>query len=292
MVAIVMRPITLASVSIADPILIQAYNSGHSFQAELEYYLRLQPDGWFFVMDDETPVGVGGVMNYGAFAYIGLIAVSPTMQRRGVGRLLMEYLLDWLTERGCSSARLVATNSGASLYSKLGFIQDDVTVAYRLDDLAQLAMLRKKITKAGKERILMLRAEDLEELVAFDTPIFGGSRRTVLASYLEAFPERCFITRAKRSGRITGYIVAQQDALGPWIAQTPVEGEALLLHALALPFEQAPAVRTHTSHTAAVHILTKYGFSERRIFKHMYHGSKEPLQQKDQLYALASSALG
>lgn len=288
---IVMQPMMLERASVADPILIQAYNSGHSFQAELESYLRLQPDGWFFAVDGETPVGVGGVINYGAFAYIGLIAVAPTVQRRGVGKMLMEYLLGWLAERGCFSARLVATYSGASLYSKLGFIQDDVTVAYRLENLEHAGRIHKGGAGVGEKGMVVLRAEDLEELTAFDTPIFGVNRRVVLASYLAALPGRCFATRA-RGGRITGYIVAQHDALGPWIAQTPVEAEALLVRALTLPFEQAPAVRTHTSHTAAVHLLTKHGFSERRIFKHMYHGSKEPLQQKDQLYALASSAIG
>ncbi len=288
---IVMQPITLERASVADPILIQAYNSGHSFQAELEYYLRLQPDGWFFVMDGETPVGVGGVVNYGALAYIGLIAVSPTVQRRGVGKMLMEYLLDWLAIRGCFSARLVATHSGAGLYSKLGFIQDDVTVAYRLESMEHGRDSHKGNPDIEKVQIFALRDEDLEELTAFDTPIFGANRRFVLASYLKDLPGRCFATRGQ-DGRVSGYIVAQQDALGPWIAQTSIEAEALLVCALVRPFEQAPAVRANTSHTEAVQLLTKYGFTERRVFKHMHHGSKDPLQQKDQLYALASSAIG
>ena len=285
---ITMQPITPGRATIADPILIEAYNAGHGFQAELEFYLRLQPDGWFFVVDDGTPVGMGGVVNYGAFAYIGLIAVSPKVQRRGVGKMLMEYLLSWLAERNCFSTRLVATHAGERLYSKLGFIQDDVTAAYRLEKPIEV---HQRVERIGEEQVFVLRYDDLEELVAFDTPIFGVNRRIVLEVYLTDLPGRCFATRTQ-DGHVTGYIVGQLDALGPWIAQTPAQAEALLIRALTLPFEQAPGVRTHTSHTATVRILEKHGFSERRVFKHMFHGNREPVQQKDKLYALATAAIG
>lgn len=285
---IAMQLITLESVSIADPILMEAYNSGHSLQAELEFYLRLQLDGWFFVVDNGKPVGVGGVVNYGAFAYIGLIAVSPTVQRRGVGGMLMEHLLSWLEERDCFSARLVATQSGEGLYRKIGFIEDDGTVSYRLE---QPVERRPKGGRGGEERVFVLHNEDLDELVAFDTPIFGANRRVVLAAYLADLPERCFAIRAS-SGRMTGYIVAQHDALGPWIAQTPATAEALLVHSLKLPFEEAPGVRVYIGHTAAINLLKKYGFSERRVFKHMFYGNREPIQQKEKLYALATAAIG
>ncbi len=285
---IVMQPITLESVSIADPILMEAYNSGHSLQEELEFYVRLQPDGWFFVVDNGKPVGVGGVVNYGAFAYIGLVAVSPSVQRRGMGGMLMEHLIGWLEERDCFSARLVATQSGEKLYRKIGFIQDDGTVSYRLE---QPVERRPKGGRGGEERIFILHDTDLDELVAFDTPIFGANRRVVLAAYLTDLSGRCFAIR-DGNGRITSYIVAQQDALGPWIAQTPADAEALLVHSLTQPFEQAPGVRVYTSHTIAINLLKKHGFSERRLFKHMFYGDREPVQQKGKLYALATAAIG
>lgn len=286
--SIVMQPITRESVSIADPILMEAYNAGHSLQEELEFYLRLQPDGWFFVVENGIPVGVGGVVNYGAFAYVGLVAVSPTVQRRGVGRMLMEYLLGWLEERDCFSVRLVATYSGEGLYRKIGFIEDGETVAYRLERPVEP---RRGVERVGEGRVFLLRDEDLDELVTFDTPIFGANRRVVLAAYLADLPGRCLAIRDD-NGRITGYIVAQQDALGPWIAQTPAEAEALLVHALKQPFEQSPGVRVRTSHTAVIGLLKKYGFSERRAFKHMRYGNREPVQQKEKLYALATAAIG
>lgn len=285
---IVMQPITLESVSIADPILMETYNSGHSLQEELEFYVRLQPDGWFFVVDNGKPVGVGGVVDYGAFAYIGLVAVSPSVQRRGMGGMLMEHLIGWLEERDCFSVRLVATQTGEGLYRKLGFIQDDGTVSYRLE---QPVERRPKGGRGGEERIFILHDTDLDELVAFDTPIFGANRRVVLAAYLTDLPGRCFAIR-DGNGRITSYIVAQQDVLGPWIAQTPADAEALLVHSLTQPFEQAPGVRVYTSHTIAINLLKKHGFSERRLFKHMFYGDREPVQQKGKLYALATAAIG
>jgi ribosomal protein S18 acetylase RimI-like enzyme len=285
---IAMQPITLESVSIADPILMEAYNSGHSLQAELEFYVRLQPDGWFFVVDNGRPVGVGGVVNYGEFAYIGLVAVSPSVQRRGMGGMLMEHLISWLEERDCFSARLVATQSGEGLYRKIGFIEDDGTVSYRLE---QQPERRPKGKRGGEEGNFILHDTDLDELVVFDTPIFGANRCVVLAAYLADLPGRCFATR-DGNGRMTGYIMAQHDALGPWIARTPADAEALLLHSLTQSFEQAPSVRVYTSHSIAINLLKKHGFSERRVFKHMFYGNREPVRQREKLYALATAAIG
>src|SRR5205814_1881338 len=81
---------------------------------------------------DGKPVGAGGVVNYGPFSYLGLIAILPDQQRRGIGQALTQHLLTWLLRQQCPIALLEASPAGAPLYSKLGFQVDDTTLAFQL----------------------------------------------------------------------------------------------------------------------------------------------------------------
>src|SRR5947199_8076165 len=127
-----LRQMTPTDIAIVDPMLIAAYASPGSFQEELTHYLALQPDGWFIALLDGRPVGAGGTVNYGPFSYLGLIAILPDLQKRGIGQALTEHLLTWLSRQQCPIALLEASPAGAPLYSKLGFQVDDTTLAFQL----------------------------------------------------------------------------------------------------------------------------------------------------------------
>ena len=109
--------------------------------------------------------------------------------------------------------------------------------------------------------------------------------------YLASYPERCFVSRNPQ-GHITGCIVGQADALGPWIAQSHEEAEALLTHALTLAFQHPPRIRVPTSNHRALALVQAYGFREIRAFKHMRRGGTQHPQQREHIYALATAAIG
>jgi len=109
--------------------------------------------------------------------------------------------------------------------------------------------------------------------------------------YLASYPERCFVSRNPQ-GHITGCIVGQADALGPWIAQSHEEAEALLAHALTLAFQHPPQIRVPTSNHRALALVQAYGFREIRAFKHMRLGGIQHPQQREHIYALATAAIG
>src|SRR5262249_55194053 len=120
------RTMTAADVAAADAVAVAAYDSPTSRGAEIRRYLDLQPDGWFLAYGErDHPVGLGGVINYGPFAYIGLLGVLPTMQRRGVGQAIMEHILAWIRARDIPIALLDASSVGEPLYRRLGFVPDD-----------------------------------------------------------------------------------------------------------------------------------------------------------------------
>src|SRR5262245_65652255 len=99
------------------------------------------------------------------------MAVHPSAQRRGVGLALMERWLAWLDARGCPMALLDATDMGAPLYARLGFVEDAKTYAFRRDDCSLAPRLSARVSR--------LRAVDLPALVDFDTPLFGAARPMV-----------------------------------------------------------------------------------------------------------------
>jgi ribosomal protein S18 acetylase RimI-like enzyme len=267
----------------ANHLCIAAYASTREHRSELLHYLDIQPDGWFLVTSNGTPVGFGGTVNYGAFAYIGLVAVDPLYQRQGIGQTLMQHLLTWLHERQCPCALLDATQAGAPLYTRLGFQDVGTTLAFRLETLP--------VPHAPLLSITPLRIDDFSELVDFDTRRFGASRRAVFSAYFATYPDRFLVTRGKQ-GQITGYLLAQSQSIGPWLAETPGEALDLLHAALCLPFNGPPLILVPEENKAALAIVQGVGFQQTRSFRHMRRGETPGLPQREQIYALTSAALG
>jgi GNAT superfamily N-acetyltransferase len=277
------RTLTFDDLKVANRICRTAYASLNEHRTELSHYLRIQPDGWFLVTKDGEPVGLGGTVNYGTFAYIGLVAVDPSYQRQGIGQNLMEYLLTWLSERECHCVLLDSSEVGAPLYTRLGFQEAGATHVFRLESLP--------VSIAPLSAVTPLTADDFPELVDFDTRYFGISRMTVLSTYFAAYPERFLVIRGEQ-GQITGYLLAQSQCIGPWIAQTPEEALALLQAALCLPFNTAPWIIIPEENTAALAVVQKMGFQCTLSFRHMRRGDMPITLRRDQIYGLASAAIG
>lgn len=91
----------------------------------LRRYRSLDPTTWLLALDDGEPVGLGGAIDYGTFAYIGLVGVLQDIQRRGIGHAIMARLLALIDARGGRTSLLDAMDTGAALYRKMGFVDDD-----------------------------------------------------------------------------------------------------------------------------------------------------------------------
>ena len=277
------RNLTTADLNNIDPVLRVAYGTASSFKSELQIYLQLQPDGWLIAECDGVPVGMVGAVDYGIFAYIGLLGVHPSFQRRGIGQSLMERILAWLDERGCLNAVLDATEVGTPLYSTLGFVEEEKSLVFSWNNAVQ--------ELSASESISELRSHDLTAVTAFDTPLFGANRQAVLTAFLNQFPGRAFLLRDS-TGQIIGYLFAQLQKLGPWAATTPKAAAALLTTALQLSFNGTPRVLVPSSNRTAITLLQGYGFKEERSLSHMRRGRSAVLGKRTMLYGMASFALG
>ena len=281
--AIIVQPLQETELDAVDAVLKAAYNVSQSRKASLRLSLDVQPDGAYVAKEDETIVGFGAVLDYGPFAYIGLMAVYPTMQKRGVGRLLLERLLARTAQRGCPTVLLDASPAGTPLYQKCDFIETDKT----------LVMHRSRETivpkSASYSHITTSEFHDVAALVAFDAPLFGAERHAVLASYTHAYPGRVFVAQSD-DGYMSGYLIAQKGVLGPWVARTVEDAEQLLVAALTLSFESGPSVVVSAHHIHAIKLLERYGFVWQRELRHMYRG--EPVQRGRETVLFGQASLG
>jgi GNAT superfamily N-acetyltransferase len=279
---ITIHTLTPGDLDRADAIQQAAYGGG-SRRDRLQLYLSLQPDGWLLATLDGEPAGIAGGTNYDTVGHIGLVAVHPSKQRRGVALALMEHLLGWFAKQRCPIIQLDASEAGAPLYRQLGFVEDEQTLGFTQDDCA--------LRPAQSERVGPLRAADIPALAAFDAPIFGGGRAAVFAAALTEAPERAFVAR-NLEGQISGYLFAQPLLLGPWVAQTPADAEALLAAALMLPFDGAIRTLTPGSNADAAQLLMRYGFSPQRKLRRMRRGGTAAAGRRTLLYGQASLAIG
>jgi predicted N-acetyltransferase YhbS len=281
-----LHPLTDDLLDEADRVLMTAFRSP-SRRAELAFYLSLQPDGWLVATLDGALVGLGGVTCYGPFAYLGLMAVDPSKQRRGIGQALVEALVARAEELGNESVLLDASDAGAPLYARLGFVEDDRVCVFTRE-AQETAMNRS--SRAAQE-VAPLTQDDIPALAAFDARHFGAAREAVLAMCVQQYESRVFATRGE-TGEITGYLVAQEQRIGPWVTATPAAAEALLAHALAMPFATSPTVLVAALNRDAIELLTCAGFTSSRELRHMRHGGEPALERRKRVYGLASFAIG
>jgi GNAT superfamily N-acetyltransferase len=282
--SISIHPFTGAELEATDEVIKLAYKRPDSRKESLCRYLALQPGGSFVAKQDNAVIGFGGALDYGPFAYIGLMCVHPSMQKRGIGALLLEQIHDWLNERQCPTFLLDASAAGAPLYLHYGYTEDDITAVLKKTQSAQLP----RHLPAG---VSVLDSDDFPALVAFDAPRFGADRGAILATYRADAPERVLVVHDD-DGQMTGYLVAQPTSIGPWVADTAEDAERLLLHALALPFESEPGVFVSANNSDALGLLKRYGFSQQRILTHMWKGKHVQRTRRTVIYGQASLGFG
>lgn len=283
--AIHIRLIEPSDFAAADALVRAAFHSTVSFAPALRRYYAIEPEGMFVATTAEGLSGIAGAFDYGAFAYVGPMAVHPDRQKRGIGRVLLDKVLAWLEARRTNLVLLDATEAGLPLYTAYGFRDAGYARLY-----ARSELLEKPATPHGV-RPRRITPADLEDVVAFDAPLFGAARPRALRVVFEEFPERSFLTRDAH-GRVTGYVCAGLQRIGPWAARGRDEAEALLDHALGLPFPNAPEVGVPVGNESASELLLRRGFRLLHDVRHMHRGAAPRPGDRSRLLAQLSFATG
>jgi predicted N-acetyltransferase YhbS len=274
--------ITKENLPEADDILCSAFESNCSMMADMARLLRIEPEGFLMGYYRDQPAGTVGAVNYGPFAYLGMMAVTKQAQHRGIGRALLEKILARLDEKRVPIILLDSTRSGKPHYLRSAFELDDQVRQF----------VRKVETPLPKlsPSVRPFSPGDLKAVAKFDEPIFGAMREAVIREYLADFPDRAFVF--EEEGVVSGFLIAQEQKIGPWTAANLTSAQSLLDAALRLPFGDPPKVLIPTSNQAGSAMLVRYGFVLQTTLDHMRRGGERNPMKRKQIFGQASYALG
>lgn len=216
------------------------------------------------------------------FGAIGLIAVAPTAQRRGLGRRLTAAALDSLGDR---TVVLHATAAGLPLYETLGFVAGgtvrQLQGAAFGTDLMPLALGR---------RLRPIGRSDTAPLTALDLAATGLDRTGLMAALLETAGGVVL----DQDGVAIGFALLRRfgrgHVIGPVVAPDPAAAQALVAHLLRQ--HAGEFIRIDVPESAGLsEWLLKVGLADAGPAIRMVRG---PLTAAGpvQTFALASQAFG
>ena len=109
------------------------------FDARFRAWLASEGDTrtYFLLEIDGEPVGMANVKRYvrmpaagredaGHWGYVGNVYVHADHRDAGVGRVLMDALVDWCREHRYERLRLAPTERARPFYTRLGFVPGQV----------------------------------------------------------------------------------------------------------------------------------------------------------------------
>jgi len=188
---------------------------------ELTQLLLDSPNVFNVVIEDNGKViGSNHLWEYDAIRAVGPITVDPRVQAKGIGRMLMQSVLERAEESAGVRLLQDAFNAASlSLYASLGFTVRE-----------PLVLIEGVITGDRKSSTTVeeLRAQDIEECARLCRDVHGFDR-TVELKHLPPFL-KSFV--ARREGRIVGYAAAPQFwALNHAVAETEDDMQQLIMGA-------------------------------------------------------------
>ncbi|CEL99951.1 unnamed protein product [Vitrella brassicaformis CCMP3155] len=185
--------------------------------ADIEHFfhslMKSDSKAFFVAVDDESGelVGGNGVEHVDeSVASIGPVFVLPGLQKNGVGRALMETVIDWANSRGAPSIRLqqLASNvQSFSLYTRMGFICRKQCLHLRGWCLSSSAPSPSALSPAYTLR--QATGDDAGEAAELYHRVTGERRdnqiREAFEHQMEGHPAKAYVLTDKGSGKMVAY---------------------------------------------------------------------------------------
>ncbi len=155
------------------------------------------------------------------YATVGLVVVDRHQQGKGIGRKLMNAVME---DAGARSLQLVATRAGMRLYEQCGFREQGAICQHQGVAAATTLPL-----ETGTASLCAVTSAELATIAHWEADAFGTDRTSVLAAVL-ASGEGLL---ASRHGRLAGYALAREAGRGTTIGPVVAEDERLAIEMVA-----------------------------------------------------------
>ncbi len=166
-------------------------------------------------LDNGRLVGSNFLSLMDPVAGVGPITVDPSHQGQGLGRILMQDVIDYARRHNIEQVRLMQDSfnvASLSLYASLGF-----------DVKAPVAFMQAAPLAEADNSVRPIAEPDLPAIEELSERIYKNSRRNEVAA---AAPYGFAALLRERQGRITGYLLP--GIFGHGVAQTEEDALALV----------------------------------------------------------------
>lgn len=242
---------------------------------DLELISDLRPEGWndikpnfdFYVQSsfcfpikvviDDVIVGLGATIIHDDVAWLGHIIVHPDQRGHGIGRRITESLVDTAKQNNCETIYLIATNLGAPVYEKVGFITDTEYLFFKDINFDKEVLISNQVIPYK---------EDFKAEISIIDKVATGEERMM---HLENSLENGFVYID--NGKVEGfYLPALGDGL--IVANNPLAG----LELLKLRLKSNDKAAFPIDNLLATAFFLGQGFKEYDVAKHMRLGKIRP----------------
>jgi GNAT superfamily N-acetyltransferase len=223
------------------------------------------------VMQNE-PVGVGVTIIHNDVAWLAHIIVHPEYRNKGLGQLITQTLVEKAKAENCETIYLIATELGAPVYRKIGFVTETEYLGFK-DGKIEPGWIQNN-------NVVPLKEKHKQQVFDMDRIATGENRTFRLESYLEG----AFVYEV--NDRVEGYYLPAFGE-GLVIANNAMAGLQLTKFRL----ENNNNVRCPIDNVAAVQFFRQNNYKEYLNQKRMRLG-KERVWQPANLYSRTGGQIG
>jgi GNAT superfamily N-acetyltransferase len=221
--------------------LTQAERWSHRL-ADWEFSYRLG-QGWVACDPEGNVVGTALWWAYGErFGTVGLIVVDRRHQGKGIGRQLMNTLMQ---DAGVRTLQLVATSAGMKLYQQCGFREQ-----FLISQRQGVPHVRVVTPPPSGTSLRAVSPADLAALCELDASAMGAPRRHVIAAVLEAGSG----VLAERDGQLTGFALERESGRGTLVGPVVAGNEALAVSLISYLLEKSSGFARVDIHSDATQL--------------------------------------
>ncbi len=235
-------------------------------------------------------IGTVTAINYqNRLAWIGMMLVSKNHRGMGVGKLLLNTIIEKLKD--CVSIKLDATPAGIPVYKKLGFIKEFTIDRMVSKEPRTIDTDQHRETPMGVSRIL---ESDITHIANIDKTLFGADRSDLFRFLYDS--HKNIGLQLKKNKQLKGYLFGRKGSdfvqVGPVMADSTLVARKLLCEVFQKLKGQSVVVDVLGDKTDLKNWLFSIGFSGQRSFTRMVLKSNKFSGKSENQFLICGPELG
>jgi GNAT superfamily N-acetyltransferase len=216
---------------------------------------------------DSKVIGTTTAINYShQLVWIGMVLVDKAYRGQGVSKALLAHAFKNTSD---ISIKLDATPAGQQVYRQFDFKDE-----YLIDRMVNVSLANFASFDNSSIEPEPVKPENIKDIVAFDTAVFGTNRAHLVTSLVKEYPDKAWMVR--HNNRVTGFVLGRDGSkyhhVGPVSASTIEDAQALIAKSLGGLVQKPVVVDVLQDKQALIASLKSLGFTKQRHFVRMYRG--------------------